>query len=179
MTKKEIRKYMLNLRKNVTDRIKKDKAIALCLLSQDFYKNAKTIMTYISYGSEVDTHALIFTILKDKKTLCAPKCVTECDIEARAFSDFSGLSKGAFGILEPDGALFDNFDLIIVPGVAFNTKNYRIGYGRGYYDRFLKGNDAITVGLFYEEQRSEFLPDKNDIALDYIITEKNLYKREL
>ena len=177
MTKAEIRKQKLKERKNVTERDKKDKKIISRLIQQDFYEKAKTIMTYISYNGEVDTKELIKKMLLDKKTLCAPKCVTECDIKAMSFCDFSELSVGAYGILEPSGKEITDIDLIIVPGVAFSERLHRIGYGAGYYDRFLEKNSAVTVGLFYEMQKADFKEDTKDLALDYIITEENIYKK--
>ncbi len=177
MTKAEIRKETLKKRKNVTERDEKNKKILSQLTSQDFYKKAKTVMTYVSFGDEVDTHRLIEKMLEDEKILCAPKCITKTEMEARKFCDFSDLSVGAYGILEPMGEIIKSFDLIIVPGVAFNENLHRIGYGAGYYDRFLSENKAVTVGLFYEVQKSDFLADSRDYPLDYIITEEKIYQR--
>lgn len=177
MTKGEIRKETLKKRKNVTERDQKDEKIFKTLINQQFYKSAKSIMTYISYNGEVDTHKLIEKMLLDEKCLYAPKCVSKTEMEARKFEKISDLSVGAYGILEPLGDTSEDFDLIIVPGVAFNESLHRIGYGAGYYDRFLKGKKAVTVGLFYEIQKCEFESDPYDLSLDYIITEKAIYKR--
>jgi len=176
MTKAEIRKQILKRRKNITDRDKKNEKILNALTSQDFYKNAKTVMTYVSFGDEVDTHALIKKMLGEK-CVCAPKCISKTEMEARTFSSFSDLSVGTYGILEPTGEVLCDFDLIIVPGVAFNENLHRIGYGAGYYDRFLSGNKAVTVGLFYEIQKYDFKADEYDYPLDYIITEEKIYQR--
>lgn len=178
MTKQKIRQSILANRKNVTERDKKDFLIINTLLSQDFYKSARAVMTYISYNSEVDTIKLIDKMLCDKKVLSAPVCVTECDIVAKTFDNLQELKQGKYGILEPQGQEINCFDLIIVPGVAFNKALHRIGYGAGYYDRFLKGKNAVTVGLFYEMQMADFSAEENDIALDYIITEKKIYKKD-
>lgn len=177
MTKGEIRKETLKKRKNVTERDQKDEKIFKTLINQHFYKSANSIMSYISYNGEVDTHKLIEKMLDDEKNLYAPKCVSKTEMEARAFSSFSDLVSGAYGILEPLGDTSEDFDLIIVPGVAFSESLHRIGYGAGYYDRFLKGKKAVTVGLFYEIQKCEFIADSCDYPLDYIITEENIYKR--
>lgn len=177
MTKDEIRKETLKKRKNVTERDQKDEKILKTLTNQHFYKSAKSIMTYISYNGEVDTHKLIKKMLLDEKILSAPKCISKTEMEARKFECFSDLKAGAYGILEPLGDTSEDFDLIIVPGVAFNDKLHRIGYGAGYYDRFLKGKKAVTVGLFYEIQKCEFESETYDLSLDYIITEKAIYKR--
>ena len=178
MTKAEIRKNILAIRKNIEDRDKKDFLIADCLMSQKFYKEAKTIMVYVSYNSEVDTHKLIEKMLADGKKLCAPKCISKEVIEARAFERISDLTSGAYGILEPDGEQTDDIDLVIVPGVAFNDELHRIGYGAGYYDRFLEGFSGVCCGLFYEIQKNDFKNDAGDKQLDYIITEKSVYERK-
>ncbi|MBQ3181148.1 MAG: 5-formyltetrahydrofolate cyclo-ligase [Clostridia bacterium] len=177
MTKQEIRKEKLSIRKNVTERDERNKKILKNLISEDFYKNAKTIMTYVSYKDEVDTIALIKKMLDDKKTLCAPKCISKTEMEARSFSKISDLKPGAYGILEPSGEVIEDIDLIIVPGVGFSEDLHRIGYGSGYYDRFLKENKAVTAGLFYEVQKCDFLADSCDYPLDYIITEEKVYQR--
>lgn len=177
MTKDKIRKETLKKRKNVTERDQKDEKIFKTLINQHFYKSAKSIMTYISYNGEVDTHNLIEKMLLDEKSLYAPKCISKTEMETHAFKSFLDLSVGAYGILEPLGDISEDFDLIIVPGVAFSESLHRIGYGAGYYDRFLKGKKAVTVGLFYEIQKCEFIADSCDYPLDYIITEENIYKR--
>lgn len=177
MTKEEIRKIVLEARRNVIERRKKDSEILLRLTETQIYKQAKTIMTYISYNNEVDTLFLIDQMIKDGKTLCAPKCIDAHTIEARKFGSRSELKAGAYGILEPTGDVVTHIDLILVPGVAFNERCHRIGYGAGYYDRFLEKNKAITCGLFYEVQRADFLEEKTDIGLDYIITEKRVYEK--
>lgn len=177
MTKDEIRKEKLLMRKNIENKIDKDAIILNTLTNQQFYKSAKSIMTYISYNGEVDTHKLIKKMLLDEKSLYAPKCVSKNEMEARSFLSLSDLVSGAYGILEPVGDVCQDFDLIIVPGVAFSESLHRIGYGAGYYDRFLKGKKAVTVGLFYEIQKCEFIADSCDYPLDYIITEENIYKR--
>ena len=177
MTKEFLRKKLLEERKSINNKEEKDTSILNALINQDFYKNAKTVMVYISYNSEVDTHALIKKMLLDGKTLAAPKCITKSEMEARTFFGLSDLSRGAYGILEPSGEILKDFDLIIVPGVGFNERLNRIGYGAGYYDRFLKEHRAVLVGLFYDAQKCDFKEEKTDHPLDYIITESKIYKR--
>ncbi len=177
MTKQEIRKEKIAARRAVLNRVEKDKQILKNVTECDFYKNAQTVMVYISYNGEVDTVGLIGKMLADGKTLCAPVCIDKETMVARSFSSYDELVIGAYGIPEPHGAEVQNIDLIIVPGVAFSEKLYRIGYGAGYYDRFLEKNKALTCGLFYEEQKADFLPDKYDKQLDYIITEEKFYKK--
>ena len=177
MTKEFLRKEKLSARKNIENKEKKDAVILNTLINQSFYKNAETVVTYISYNGEVDTKNLIKKMFSDKKCLYAPKCVSKSEMVAQKFESFSDLTVGAYGILEPTGEICADFDLIIVPGVAFSEDLHRIGYGAGYYDRFLKGKKAVTVGLFYEIQKCEFESGAYDLPLDYIITEEKVYKR--
>ena len=177
MTKDALRKEMLKIRKNTENKREKDAAILNTLTSQDFYKKARSVMTYISYNGEVDTLKIIEKMLDDKKTLCAPRCISDTEMEARRFESFLDLKPGAYGIKEPSGEILNNIDLILVPGVAFNENLHRIGYGKGYYDRFLKEHCAVLVGLFYESQKCDFKEDECDCPLDYIITEEKIYKR--
>ena len=85
-----------------------------------------------------------------------------------------------YNILEPDintSVEVDDFDVILVPLVAFDNKCNRLGHGKGYYDRFLTNKKGLKIGLAYEIQRFDDIPtEKNDIKLDYIITESNIYK---
>lgn len=174
MTKNEIRKEKISQRKSIKNREQKDKKIAERLMASGFYQNSQTIMVYISYNGEVDTHLLISNMLKEGKTLCAPVCIDHETMVARKFSSMEELAEGAYGISEPQGEVAEGIDLIIVPGVAFNKELHRIGYGAGYYDRFLEKNKALTCGLFYEMQKADFLPDATDKKLDYIITEERI-----
>ncbi len=179
MTKQEIRKRNLKIRYELSGRKDKDKKILENLLSADFYKNARTVMTYVSYKSEVDTTGLIQNMLKDKKRLCAPVCFENGIMEAFEFFDFGDLKTSKLGISEPETkikVLPEEIDLIIVPGCAFNEEGFRIGYGGGFYDRYLKNTKSVTCGLFYEALRTDFSPDKTDIPLKFIITEENIYK---
>ena len=171
MTKTEIRKEKIAKRKEINNRQEKDKKICEKVRSCDFYKKAETIMVYISYNGEVDTRLLIEDMLRDGKTLCAPVCVDRETMVAKKFSSADELVSGAYGIPEPQGEDVTDIDLILVPGVAFNDELHRIGYGAGYYDRFLEKSNAYTCGLFYEMQKAEFTADATDKKLDYIITE--------
>lgn len=175
MTKKEIRKEILLKRQNIEKRDEKNRKILKSLTSCDFFKKAKSVMVYISYRGEVDTKVLIEEALRQGKTLCAPVCIDKETMIAREFSSLSELESGAYGIPEPTGAEVDDIDLVIVPGVAFCEECYRIGYGAGYYDRFLKNSNAVTCGLFFEEQKKDFQPDSYDKKLDYIITDEKIY----
>ncbi len=179
MKKQKLRKQSLALRARLTDRPARDMAIKGTFLAQPFYRDAKVIMTYLSYLSEPDTHALVSDMLAAGKTVCAPVCGEKGEMEAYAFSSFSQLAPSKMGILEPktDKQIFPGeIDVIIVPGCAFCDGGYRLGYGGGYYDRYLPRTNAVTCGFLYEPLKINFTPDKTDIPLDYIITEQRIYQ---
>ena len=175
MTKAQIRKEMLLKRQNIKNRDEKNLKILKILTDCTFFKNARRVMVYISYRGEVDTRTLIEEMLSSGKSLCAPVCIDKETMIAREFSSVLELKSGAYGIPEPTGGEVNDIDLIIVPGVAFCTEGFRIGYGAGYYDRFLKKSNAVTCGLFFEEQKADFQPDSHDRKLDYIITDEKIY----
>ena len=177
MTKQELRKEKIANRRKIFDRDEKNEKILKNVTECDIYKCAQTIMVYISYNGEVDTKALIEKALSDGKKLCAPVCIDKETMVAKSFNSYDELIIGAYGIKEPQGAEVCDIDLILVPGVAFSKNLYRIGYGAGYYDRFLEKNSAITCGLFYEEQKADFLEDSHDKQLDFVITEEKIYKK--
>ncbi len=175
--KNNLRKKYLEIRKNIKNKEEKSKIIRDTLLSCPFYKKATSIMVYVSTNNEVDTHFLIKEMLADGKKLSAPKCLDGGKMEARKFSDVSELVPDKFGILAPVGERCEKIDLVIVPGVAFSDDLHRLGYGGGYYDKFLKDNSAITCGLFFCEQKAEIAPEEYDIPLDFIITDTKIYEK--
>ncbi len=145
------------------------------------FNAAKNILTYVSFNNEVDTHVLIKKYLLTKtKNIIVPKVIGE-NLRLFKISDFSNLAVGKFGILEPlKGEKFDanklsDSDIIIVPGIAFDTEKNRIGYGKGYFDRLLKNTCAKKIALAFELQIVDKIPaEKHDIKVDKIITEKRI-----
>ena len=176
MKSKQRKKY-IEIRKNIKEKSEKSEKIMKALISSPFYKTATNIFVYVSTEDEVDTRTLIEKMLSDGKTLSAPKCTEKGIMKACGFSQISELVPDKFGILAPTGKEVGQIDLILVPGVAFSQKLHRLGYGGGYYDRFLKENDAITCGLFFEEQKGEFLCEEHDVSLDFIITDTKIYEK--
>lgn len=138
------------------------------------FKNAKTIMVYLNSKSEVDTSFLIAEAQRQGKKICTPIVLNDKDMKA-AILDGSGLILGAFGIWEPKGNFVDDIDLIFVPGVVFDKERNRIGYGKGYYDRFLQHTKATTIGLAFSCQIVPYiLAEQHDKRLDMIITEEGI-----
>lgn len=187
MNKNNLRNEFMKKRKNLSDRIviEKSKKIINNFLSSDFYKCNKKIFIYVSYKNEVKTHDLIKKMIKDKKEVYVPKPNPKTkEMEAVLIKRFNDLTEGAYGILEPDNSekkIEPSFlDLIIVPGLVFSQKGFRIGYGGGFYDRFLaraitETLDPIKISLVYKDFLIDEIPkDQYDLPVDYIITERKI-----
>jgi len=155
--------------------IKKSEIIKEKLFDSEEYKKAKAIMFYVSFGSEVYTMDMIKESLKNK-TVCVP-LIKGNKIVPSIIKNFEELDKkSSFGILEPskikkiDKA---DIDLVIVPGVVFDKRKHRIGYGKGYYDSFLKDFTGKKIGLAFKMQVLEIIPNHGwDVQLDKVISEE-------
>lgn len=172
MDKKEIRKTYLNIRKNINNKEQKDTKVFNEMIELKEYKESKQILAYVSLNDELDTFKLLDYSLKNGKKVAVPKCEGET-INFYYINSLKELKKGAFGILEPQNEnIVTNLEnsVCIVPGVAFDKNNNRIGYGKGYYDRFLQNYKGIKIGLTYKECLcDEIKTDKTDIKVDKII----------
>ncbi len=145
-----------------------------------FFRRQVRLFVYVSFASEVETHSLIRMLLEEGKHVSVP-CIdrpSKIMAASRIKSMEHDLAPGCFGILEPvQGCLHpveaNTIDVVIVPGAAFATDGFRIGYGGGYYDRFLKNCPAVTIGIAFDMQVVEQVPHdaRWDVPLDYIITE--------
>ncbi len=163
--KKELRRQLIEKRNGISQDIRKEKSrkITEKLLKNPALKKADTVFVYVSFGSEVDTHILIHELFRLGKRVGVPLCNTQSHtMTVYEIKDFSQLKEGHYGILEPDEGLKeipkDEIRLIIVPGVAFDKEGYRMGYGGGYYDRFLDDFDGYTIGIAFSECIEDELP---------------------
>jgi len=147
------------------------------------YQAAKTVHCYAAWRNEVNTHQLIKDILQTGRRVIVP--VTDLSRHILLHSEiksFDELQKGTFGILEPPKDRFrkvaiSEFDLVIVPGVAFDLSGHRIGFGGGFYDGFLGNVKATKIALAYEFQRVDEIPTRpEDEQVDILISEKNVYR---
>lgn len=184
--KKEFRKKVINLRKQQTfDFISKNSSIITeKLIQMDVIKNANNIMLYLDFNNEVQTDELIKKLILLKKIISSPVTIIEdSKLIPHQIIDFENSIKvGAYGIREPkDDASpivdIKDIDVVIVPSVAYDINCYRLGYGGGFYDRFLNNlrDDAITIGIAFDLQIFEDVPkESHDIQLDYIITESRV-----
>jgi 5-formyltetrahydrofolate cyclo-ligase len=178
--KKEIRNFIEEQRKILKRDVKEafDEQIFNKLIKSDEYKKAKTIFLYASFEGEVDTHRIIKHALADGKQICVPKILSKKEgMKAVIIESFNELKPSAYNILEPESfnKTIDekNIDLILMPGVAFDNKGGRVGYGGAFYDRFLTKmkSDTLKIALAYDFQLLEEVPmDKHDKRIDGIIT---------
>lgn len=145
------------------------------------YRECGTLLTYVSNDIEVDTHALIEDALKRSKRVAVPRCIPGLhEMEFYYINSFDDLQKGAYGILEPIKSkcekLIDlNEGLCIIPALTFDEQGYRLGFGKGYYDRFLSRFKGDTAGICYECCISNRLPrGRFDECADIVVTEKRV-----
>lgn len=185
MNKTDFRKAYRNIRDALPDRQRKhlSEAIKRRLLEADFYKNAKVIMAYIAFGSEVETNDICNNAFVDGKRLAVPLCNRGNNtISAWEIKGQSELKEGCYGIKEPNTAIAtlmppSEIDIVLVPALCYDLKGGRIGYGKGYYDRFLPllPSHTLKIGLAYEQQLVNSLPgEAHDIGLDMVITPERI-----
>lgn len=181
--KAELRKFYIAKRDQMSanQRSEKTRQINQWLLRQSEFNNAQTVGFYCAFGSEVDTTKMMKTALGLGKKIFLPT-INPKD-KTMTYSEHDGnldnLACNFYGILEPLGPPQDSriLDLIIVPGVAFDKHGWRLGYGAGYYDRFLKQVEAKTIGIVFSEQIHSALPvGKYDMPVDIVITDKRCLK---
>jgi len=182
MDKNSLRTQIKLIRKNLSKAEIEEKSNKICdlLFSSELLKDTKTVMVYLSAFNEVRTDKIITKLLADDKKILAP--VTDksaVSITPYCITDISQLQKGAYGIFEPpqtDKAEISDIDAVIVPGIAFDKKGNRMGFGAGYYDRFLADFGGTKIGICYNFQLlDEICTDAHDIPMDYIISEENIY----
>lgn len=178
--KAELRKQVLQEMKSLSQEQKQamDQALTDQFLKHPFYQEAKVIATYLSFPHEFQTQELIEQALRDGKKVLIPKTYPKGRMDFVVY-DPQQLVKTSFGLLEPQGDLevvdASQIDLIHVPGLAFTTKGYRIGYGGGYYDRYLEYFSGHTLSTVYHYQVQDFIPEKHDIPVqEVLIDEGNL-----
>lgn len=187
MKKDEFRKKVLEERnKKYTDGLKKsecDKKIFDLFFSSELYKNSNLFLVYVSFGSEADTRNIINKIIGDKKRVAVPKCTGKGIMTFIEIKSLDELIPGKYGIPEPeynDTARIDNYSgaVCLTPGAAFDIAGKRIGYGGGYYDRYLSVRpDILRAGICYSEFLFDAVPsEQHDISVSYIITEKGITK---
>jgi 5-formyltetrahydrofolate cyclo-ligase len=157
------------------------RAIISRLESLPAFQLAQTIHTYVSWQNEVENHDLIRRLLQEGRRVAVPKIEPSGrQLQHYFITEFAELQPGAFGILEPVPdqsriALPEEFDLVLVPGIAFDHFGNRLGLGKGYYDRFLAHIRALKIAPAFAFQIIEKVPaEPHDQRVDMIVTEKGV-----
>ncbi len=179
--KNNLRAQIKQLRNEMSPEYKAecDAEIAQVFFRSTSYTRSEVILTYVSTAIEVDTKEIILTALADGKRVACPRCIDGTrNMDFYYINSWDDLSKRSFGVLEPEAdesMLYTGAErpICIVPGLAFDHWGYRLGYGKGYYDRFLAGYKGWTVGLCYSSCIEYKLPHgRYDRPVDRLITDK-------
>ena len=156
--------------------------IRVPFLSLETYARAGTIGCYVSVKNEVDTKGIILDALSKGKRVSVPLTGPEGALSHVEIRSLDELKPARFGLLEPSTSNTDEIcpgelDLVVVPGVGFDKSCNRIGFGAGYYDRYLEQVPASKVGLAYDFQILEEVPtESHDVQLDIVITQSSIFE---
>lgn len=180
--KTKLRNEFKSIRHEFTyeDKLKKDMLIFNRIISSKVFEECTCVLTYVSTPIEVDTHMLIKYSLSQNKTVAVPRCISGTrDMKFYIIASMDDLESGSFSVLEPKVEIckeYTDFEnaICIVPGLAFDVEGYRLGYGKGYYDRFLDKIGFIKkIGIEYCACTvSKLYRGKYDLPVDILITEK-------
>ena len=184
LEKQRLREERLAAREALSEqeRCALDGCITQKLLATPEYAEAATVLTYVSVSSEVSTRMFIEGALRDGKTVAVPRCLPGHRLEFVAISSLDQLAPAPFNLLEPPkdlSALTEdqmNNSICIVPALLVDTKGYRLGYGAGFYDRFLSTYSGKKICLAYQQNLSKtMLPHTEfDVPVDMVITESDV-----
>ncbi|SHF61112.1 5-formyltetrahydrofolate cyclo-ligase [Ornithinibacillus halophilus] len=183
MDKSELRSFAINKLKNIDEHEKKiiEENLTTKLTGSDLWKQANTIGITISKGFEWETKTIIEQGWAAGKTIAVPKCLPESkEMQFYSFTDYSELEVVYYNLLEPKPESnkeinSNEIDLLIVPGLLFDKKGYRIGFGGGYYDRYLVNYPNVTISLAFHEQLLDSIPTEPfDIPVQYIVTNEQI-----
>lgn len=176
MTKQELRNQIKQINFS-SEYIKySDEIIFSKLIKSEEFKNSQVLFIYVSRNKEVDTIKIIKHVLELGKTVCVPKCFENAIMKAVEIKSFDDLESGRFNILEPKSYCNEvdkiKIDLAVIPCVTCDVDNNRLGYGKGFYDRFLVNTDMKKVCLCRKKVLQEKIPvDKNDVKMDFVVTD--------
>ena len=175
MEKQALRKAIREQKRAMTETqiISKSEKLGELFIASELYKQAKTIYGYLPYNQEVRTTAMLQQALEDGKKVAVPKCYGD-EMRFIYLEDLSQVEKGYCGIPEPieDGPVADDPNaLVLMPGLAFTKEGLRMGYGGGFYDKFLASEPGHpTLALCYDFQMVEHIPtNAYDVPVDVVL----------
>lgn len=168
-----------------TERAARDTRICGLFLSSITYRYAKVILMYAPLDGEIDVMPIARQALAEGKTVAFPRCSkAECTMEYHIVQSPAVLKSGAYGILEPseDAPVWhpgdtgaDEHPVCLVPGLVFDRAGYRVGYGKGYYDRYLSAFPGVRVGMIYADCVLPEIPrGRYDLSVDVLVTDKGV-----
>jgi len=178
--KAALRKHLLEKRDATSAEIREissDK-ISQNLKQIDLFNDSQNIASYFPIGSEVNTNHIMLDILEQGKSLLLPKVIGD-SLEFYIVTSLEKLEKGRFDIMEPkDGCKkAEKIDCVLVPTIGVSKSGIRLGYGNGYYDKFLSTTNAVKISLTYSKQIVKSVPSNtHDIKIDWIVTENEIIK---
>ncbi len=182
MDKKQLRKQLIKKRKDISKDKKTiyDKEIGIKIIKSDYFKNATQVLVFASTEEEFDTSLIVKHCRVENKSVFYPLCLDKNgNMKFYRINSSEDLVTGMYGISEPKPYCEEykpkENDIVIVPCLSVDKENYRIGYGKGYYDKFLKNFNGISICPCYEEMLTDKLPtDKYDIKINILVTQQLL-----
>ena len=159
------------------ERAESDQALTEQFLQHPKVVEANTLLLYYGGGTEIHTQPLIQALLDQGKRVCLPRCLPEHQMEARAITTLEDLRPDKYGIPAPGESCpvvpREDLDLVLVPGLCFDSRGNRLGQGGGYYDRYLEDYDGMSIGLCREDFFQVHLPrEPLDVWVRYVLTEE-------
>lgn len=182
MDKKILRKRLIERRKSLdkAEKAKWDKIISEKIIKSDCFKKAEQVLVFSSTDDEFDTRYIIERCRESYKRVFYPRCIDkDGNMSFFKVDSVGDLTFGSFGILEPKGTckkyIPQDNDLVIVPCLSADKQKNRIGYGKGYYDRFLKDFNGVSISPCYDILLEDEIPtDKYDMQINIIVTDKEV-----
>ena len=178
MLKSELRSQIRHTKRQFTQQQLDELSLPIISRLKERLRDARVVMAYYALPDEVCTRQLIDDLLAEGKTVLLPKVLDDETMELRRYTGPDSLCEGAFHIMEPVGEPFTDYqqiDVALIPGMAFDAQGHRLGRGKGYYDRFLSqflilNSQLRTIGVCFDFQKVEEVPvGPHDVSVNLVI----------
>lgn len=177
MNKTDLRKAAIDLRKQQSngDRDKLSHLAACNFFKLDELKTAKTVFCYLASKYEINTDEIIEKLYQKNISVCFPKITGEYNMDAQKITDIENLKDRVFDLSKEFIVNKNEIDICIMPGLAFTLSGHRLGYGKGYYDRYLQDLKCLKIGFCFNFQIiDDILASEFDVNADYLVTDKKI-----